>query len=109
MTSKNCDFCNFSKNCKKLEKSQFLVKLLNSSGKGGRKVPSKNCDLCNFCDYYHDKELTRKIVTDLRFFTTHEIKSQFLLLRGNLDISGETGGSVRCRLQQHTFSVLNFY
>ena len=37
--------------CKKLEKSQFLLKLLNSSGKGGRRVPSKNCDFCNFCDF----------------------------------------------------------
>ena len=33
-----------SKNCEKLEKSQFFLKLLNSSGKGNRRVPSKNCD-----------------------------------------------------------------
>ena len=31
--------------CKKLEKSQCLLKLLNSSGKGHREVPKKNCDL----------------------------------------------------------------
>ena len=36
MPSKNCNFCNFSKNYEKLEKSQFLLKLLNSSGKGDR-------------------------------------------------------------------------
>ena len=29
---------------KKLEKSQFLLKLLNSRVKGGRRVPSKNCE-----------------------------------------------------------------
>ena len=27
VSSKNCDFCNFSKNCEKLEKSLFLLKL----------------------------------------------------------------------------------
>ena len=37
-------FARSSKNCEKLEKSQFLLKLLNSSGKGNRRVPSKNCD-----------------------------------------------------------------
>ena len=37
VSSKNCDF---SKNCEKLEKSQFLLKL------GGTRVPSKNCDFC---------------------------------------------------------------
>ena len=31
--------------CEKLEKSQHLLKLLNSSGKGRRKVPNENCDL----------------------------------------------------------------
>ena len=33
MPSKNCDFCNCSKNWEKLEKSQLLLKLLNSSCK----------------------------------------------------------------------------
>ena len=54
MLSKNCDFCNFcdsSKNCEKLEKSQFLLRLIKSSGTGGRRVSSKNCDFCNFCDF----------------------------------------------------------
>ena len=45
MSSKNCDF---SKNCLKLEKSQFLVKLITTSVRGGSRVPSKNCDFCNF-------------------------------------------------------------
>ena len=45
MPSKNCDF---SKNCEKLEISQFLLKILNSSGKGDRRAPSKNCHFCNF-------------------------------------------------------------
>ena len=43
--SKNCDF---SKNCEKLEKLQFLLRLIKSSGIGGRRVSSKNCDFCNF-------------------------------------------------------------
>ena len=40
-----------AKIAKKLEKSQFLLKLLNSSGKGGTRVSSKKCDFCNFCDF----------------------------------------------------------
>ena len=51
MPSKNCDFCNFcdfSKNFEKFEKSQFLLKLMKSSGKGDTTVCSKNCDFCNF-------------------------------------------------------------
>ena len=32
-----------------MEKSQVLLKLLNSSGKGGRRVPSKNCDFSKNC------------------------------------------------------------
>ena len=51
MSSKNCDFFNFSKNCEKLEKSLFLLKLIKSSVTGGRRVSSKNCDLCNFYDF----------------------------------------------------------
>ena len=30
MSSKNCDFCDSSKNCEKLEKSQFLLRLIIS-------------------------------------------------------------------------------
>ena len=48
MPSKNCDF---SKNDKKLEKSQFLLKFPKLSVRGGRRVPSKNCDFCNFCHF----------------------------------------------------------
>ena len=51
MPSKNCDF---SKNCEKLKKSQFLLKLLKSGVREGRRVPSKNCDFCNFCDLLVD-------------------------------------------------------
>ena len=54
MPSKNCDFCDFSKNCEKLKKSQFLLKLLKSGVREGRRVPSKNCDFCNFCDLLVD-------------------------------------------------------
>ena len=44
-------FARSSKDCEKLEKSQFLLKLLNSSVTGGRRASSKNCDFCNFCDF----------------------------------------------------------
>ena len=40
--------CNFSKNCEKLEKLQFLLNLTTTSVRGGTRVPSKNCDFCNF-------------------------------------------------------------
>ena len=40
--------CNFSKTCEKLEKLQFLQKLITTSVKGGTRVPSKNCDFFNF-------------------------------------------------------------
>ena len=49
MPSKNCNFCDFSKNCEKLEELQYLLKLLNSSCKGGRRLPSKNCDFSKNC------------------------------------------------------------
>ena len=55
------DFCDFSKNCEKLDKSQFLLQLLNSSAKGGRRVPSKNCDFCNFCDFSTKCEKLEKL------------------------------------------------
>jgi len=42
--------CNFSKNCEKLEKLQFLLKLIKSSVRGGRRVSSKNWDFYNFRD-----------------------------------------------------------
>ena len=38
MPRKNCDF---SKNCKKLEKSQFLLKLITTSVRGGGRVPRR--------------------------------------------------------------------
>ena len=51
LTQDMSKFARSSKNCEKMEKLQFLLKLLNSSGKGGRRAPSKNCDVCNFCDF----------------------------------------------------------
>ena len=41
-------FAGTSKNCEKLEKSQFLVKLIKSSVRGGRRVSSKTCNFCDF-------------------------------------------------------------
>ena len=47
--------------CKKLEKSQCLLKLLNSSGEGGiRRVPSKHNNFCNFCDFSKNCEKLEK-------------------------------------------------
>ena len=69
-------FARSSKNCEKLEKSPFFQKILNSSGKGGRRVSSKNCDSCNFCDFSKYCEILEK--------------SQFLL---KLIKSSVTGGT----------------
>ena len=56
---KNCDF---SKNCKKLKKSQFLLKLLNSRVKGGRRVPSKNCDFSKNCEKLEKSKFLLKLL-----------------------------------------------
>ena len=69
MPSKNCDFYNFSKNCEKLQKSQFFpkliktsvrggtrVKLIKASVRGGTRVSSKNCDFYNFSKDYEKLE-----------------------------------------------------
>ena len=50
VTDNMSKFARSSKNCEKLEKSQFLLKLIKSSVTGGTRVSSKNCDFCNFCD-----------------------------------------------------------
>ena len=50
MSSKNRNFWDFSKNCEKLEKSLFLLKLIKSSVTGGRRVSSKNCDFSKNCE-----------------------------------------------------------
>ena len=50
MQSKNhdfCNFCDFSKNCEKLEKS---LKLIRTSVGGGTRVTSKNCDFSKNCE-----------------------------------------------------------
>ena len=53
-------FARSSKNCEKLEKSQFLLKLLNSSGKGGTRVSSKNCDFSKNCEKLEKSQLLLK-------------------------------------------------
>ena len=74
MSSQKCDFsnfCDFSKNCEKLEKSQFLLKLTKSSVRGGvqkgvqpkssvRGLSSQNCDFSNFCDFSKNCEKLEK-------------------------------------------------
>ena len=64
-------FARSSKNCEKLDKSQFLLKLIKSSVTGRTRVPSKNCDFTKNCEKLE--------------------KSQFFLLRANLDISACMG------------------
>ena len=57
VSSKNSDFCNFcdsSKNWEKLEKSQFLLKLIKSSGTGGRWESSKNCNFSKNCENWRN-------------------------------------------------------
>ena len=60
MPSKSFNFCDFSKNYEKLEKSHFLLKLNKSRVRGGRRVPCKNCDCCNFCDFSKNCEKLEK-------------------------------------------------
>ena len=67
MSSKNCDFCNFcdsSKNCEKLEKSQFLLKfiIIKSSGTGGRRVSSKNCNFSKNCEKLEKSQFLLKLI-----------------------------------------------
>ena len=50
-----------AKIAKNLEKSQFLLKLLNSSGKGGTRVSSKNCDFYNFSDFSRNCEKLERV------------------------------------------------
>ena len=59
MSSKNCDF---SKNCEKLEKSQFMLKLIKSSGTGGRRVSSKNCDFSKNCEKLEKSQFLLKLI-----------------------------------------------
>ena len=67
LTQDMSKFARSSKNCEKLEKLQFLLKLLNSSGKGGRRTPSKNCDFYNSCDFSkNDEKLEKSISQFLR-------------------------------------------
>ena len=63
--TKNCDACNFSKNCEKLDKSLFLLKLIKSSVREGRRVPNKNCDFCNFsknCEKLEKSKFLLKLI-----------------------------------------------
>ena len=75
-------FARNSKNCKKLEKWQFLLKLRNSSGKslqklrklekslklvkisveGGTRVPSKNYDFCKIYEKLEKSQFLLKLI-----------------------------------------------
>ena len=68
VSSKNSDFCNFcdsSKNCEKLEKSQFLLKLIKSSGTGGRRLSSKNCNFSKNCENWRNCSFAKLITTSV--------------------------------------------
>ena len=54
------------KNCEKLEKSQFLLKLIKtnvikSSGTGGRRLSSKNCDFSKNCEKLEKSQILLKL------------------------------------------------
>ena len=51
-------FARSSKNCEKMEKSPFWLKLTKSSVRGDKRVPSK--DSCDFCDFSKDCEKLEK-------------------------------------------------
>ena len=54
-------FARSSKNCEKLEKSQFLLKFIKTSVRGGGRVPSKNYHFCSFCDFTKNLRKIREI------------------------------------------------
>ena len=60
--AKTAIFCDSSKNYEKLEKSQFLLRLIKSSGTGGRRVSSKNCNFCIFCNFSKNCEKLEKLL-----------------------------------------------
>ena len=65
--SKNGHFPDFSKNCEKLEKSQNLLKLINSRvggarGSGRGRVPSKNCDFSTNCEKLEKSRFLLKLI-----------------------------------------------
>ena len=47
----------------KLEKSQFLLKLIKSSVTGGRRAPSKNCNFSKNCEKLEKSQLLLKLIT----------------------------------------------
>ena len=79
-------FARRSINCEKLEKSQFLLKLLNSvcKLKGGRRVPSKNWVFCD-CSMAKNWEKLKKMQFFLKL-----LNSSFKLLHffRNLENAG---------------------
>ena len=48
---------------KKLEKSQFLLKLIKSCGTGGRRVSNKNCDFSKNCEKLEKSQFWLKLIT----------------------------------------------
>ena len=98
-------FARSRKNCEKLDKSQFLLKLLTSSGKGGTRVSSKNCDFFKYCEKSEKSQFLLKLIKssftgctrvpskncDFTNFSQYLDKLQFFLLRANLDISACMG------------------
>ena len=62
VTDNMSKFARSSKNCEKLEKSQFLLKLLNSSGKGCRRVSSENCNFSKNCEKLEKSQVLLKLI-----------------------------------------------
>ena len=64
------DMSKFARSSEKLEKLQSFLKLLNSSGRGGRRAPSKDCDFSKNCKKLEKSQFLLKLikssVTDLQ-------------------------------------------
>ena len=93
MSSKNCDFCNFSRNCEQIGEIAVLLKLIKSSVTGGRRAPSKNCNFSKNCEKLEKSQLLLKLITtSVRGGTMYkgaQQKLQFLQFLQKLQKIGE--------------------
>ena len=56
-TWKKLGMSKFTRSSKNCEKPQNWLKLLNSSGKGDRRLPSKNCDFSKNCENWRKRRI----------------------------------------------------
>ena len=78
VTDNMSKFARSSKNCEKLDKSQFLLKLIKSSVTGGTRVSSKNCDFSKNCEKIEEIPVFAKIITSQRVdFNGKAVRAHF--------------------------------